>query len=44
MREVFRGKFRESFEYPKPFAPEKITDVTFPLQDVLHTFKKDIAF
>jgi putative CocE/NonD family hydrolase len=38
--EVFRGRFRESFENPKPFTPDQVTDVTFPLQDVLHTFKK----
>ena len=38
--EVFRGRFRNSFEKPEPFAPDRITDVTFPLQDVLHTFKK----
>lgn len=38
--EVFRGRFRNSFERPEPFEPDRITDVTFPLQDVLHTFKK----
>lgn len=38
--EVFRGRFRNSFEQPEPFVPGKITDVDFPLQDVLHTFKK----
>lgn len=38
--EVFRGRFRNSFEQPEPFVPGKITDVNFPLQDVLHTFKK----
>ncbi len=38
--EVFRGRFRESFEKPNPFEPDRITDVRFPLQDVLHTFKK----
>ncbi|MEJ7740565.1 MAG: CocE/NonD family hydrolase [Chitinophagaceae bacterium] len=38
--EVFRGRFRESFEKPKPFTPNQITDVNVPLQDVLHTFKK----
>lgn len=38
--EVFRGRFRNSFEKPEPFKPEEITDVNFPLQDVLHTFKK----
>jgi len=38
--EVFRGRFRNSFEKPKPFKPNKIADVEFPLQDILHTFKK----
>lgn len=37
--EVFRGRFRKSFEHPEPFTPGKIEDVNFPLQDVLHTFK-----
>jgi putative CocE/NonD family hydrolase len=38
--EVFRGRFRNSFEKPEPFNPEQVTDVNFALQDVLHTFKK----
>ncbi len=38
--EVFRGRFRNSFEKPEPFVPGQITDVNFQLQDVLHTFKK----
>lgn len=38
--EVMRGKFRESFSKPKPFAPNKITQVKFDLNDVAHTFKK----
>ncbi len=38
--EVFRGRFRNSFEKPEPFVPGKITEVNVPLQDVLHTFKK----
>lgn len=38
--EVFRGRFRNSFEKPEPFKPNEITDVEFPLQDILHTFKK----
>lgn len=38
--EVFRGRFRNSFEKPEPFKPEEVTSVNFPLQDVLHTFKK----
>jgi putative CocE/NonD family hydrolase len=38
--DVFRGKFRNSFEKPEPFEPGKITEVNFRLNDVLHTFKK----
>jgi len=38
--EVFRGRFRNSFEKPEPFVPGQITEVNVPLQDVLHTFKK----
>jgi len=38
--EVLRGRFRNSFENPEPFEPNKKTDVTFDLQAVNHTFKK----
>jgi len=38
--EVFRGRFRNSFEKPAPFKPNEVTDVNVTLQDVLHTFKK----
>jgi uncharacterized protein len=38
--DVFRGKFRNSFEKPEPFEPGKITEVNFQLNDVLHAFKK----
>lgn len=38
--EVFRGRFRNSFEKPEPFVPGEITEVDVPLQDVLHTFQK----
>ncbi len=38
--EVLRGRFRNSFEKPEPTVPNKITDINFQLQDVLHTFKK----
>ena len=37
--EVFRGRFRNSFEHPEPFVPGEVSDVNFRLQDVLHTFK-----
>lgn len=38
--EVMRGKFRDSFELPKPFKPNTKTSVNIKLQDVFHTFKK----
>ena len=38
--EVLRGRFRNSFEHPEPFVPNKKTDVNIKLQDVFHTFKK----
>ncbi len=38
--EAMRGKFRKSVETPVPFKPNKVEDVSFELQDVLHTFQK----
>jgi putative hydrolase, CocE/NonD family len=38
--EVFRGKYRNSFEKPEPFIPGKITEVKYQMPDVAHTFKK----
>lgn len=38
--EVFRGKYRNSFEKPEPFVPGRVTEVKFDLPDVAHTFKK----
>lgn len=37
--EVIRGRFRNSYENPEPFIPNKITEVNLPLQDICHTFK-----
>ncbi len=37
--EVMRGKFRESFETPKPFVPGQASLVRFGLADVCHTFR-----
>jgi putative CocE/NonD family hydrolase len=37
--EVFRGRFKESYENPTPFVPNEPTNVQFELQDVLHTFR-----
>jgi putative CocE/NonD family hydrolase len=38
--EVFRGKYRNSFEKPEPFTPGKVTEVKYSLTDIAHTFKK----
>ena len=38
--EVMRGKFRNSFETPTPFAPGKIERVKFELPDIAHSFLK----
>ena len=38
--EIMRGKFRNSFEKPEAFTPNKITNVKYALPDVAHTFKK----
>lgn len=38
--EVMRGKFRNSFEKPEAFQPNKPTRVKYQLPDVAHTFKK----
>jgi putative CocE/NonD family hydrolase len=38
--EVIRGRFRQSYEKPVPFVPDEPAQVSLPLQDVLHTFKK----
>jgi putative CocE/NonD family hydrolase len=38
--EIMRGKYRNSFETPSPFTPNKIERVKFDLPDVAHTFQK----
>jgi putative CocE/NonD family hydrolase len=37
--DVMRGKFRNSFEKPEPFVPNKPTAVAFTMQDSYHTFR-----
>ncbi len=37
--DVFRGKFRNSFEKPEPFKPNEPTAVDFTLPDICHTFR-----
>ena len=36
---VIRGRFRDSFENPKPFEPGKPSLVEFEISDILHTFQ-----
>ncbi len=38
--EIMRGRFRNSFEVPEAFVPNKITEVKWELPDVAHTFEK----
>jgi putative CocE/NonD family hydrolase len=38
--EPFRGKFRDGFERPVPFAPGRPARVAFELPDVAHTFRR----
>jgi hypothetical protein len=38
--EVFRGRYRKSFENSEPFVPNNIEQVKFNVADVAHTFKK----
>jgi putative CocE/NonD family hydrolase len=37
--DVFRGKFRNSFEKPEPFVPGKPAEIKFKMQDICHTFR-----
>jgi putative CocE/NonD family hydrolase len=38
--EVFRGRFRKSFEKPEPLIPGKPTEFVIDLHDINHTFLK----
>ena len=38
--EVFRGRYRNSFQKPVAFIPEKIENVKFELPSIAHKFKK----
>jgi len=38
--DIFRGKYRNSFENPEPFIPGKVTRIKFLLPDLNHTFQK----
>jgi putative CocE/NonD family hydrolase len=38
--EVFRGKFRDGYDKPEPFEPNKVTKVEYVMPDVFHTFRR----
>ena len=38
--DIFRGRYRKSFEKPEPFTPDKIEEIKFPLNDIAHCFLK----
>jgi len=38
--EVFRGKYRNSFEKPEPFVSNKVTKIEYDLRDKCHCFLK----
>lgn len=38
--DVFRGKFRTSFEKPEAFEPGKVTPIHFTMPDVCHSFRR----
>ena len=38
--DVFRSKYRNSFEKPEPLIPGQVTEIDFNLFDKFHTFKK----
>lgn len=38
--DVFRGKFRNSFEKPEPFEPGKVEKIAFAMPDIFHTFRR----
>lgn len=38
--DIFRGRYRRSFEKPEAFTPGKISEVKYEMPDVAHIFKK----
>ena len=38
--EVFRGRYRKSYENPSAFTPGKVEEVKFELPSIAHCFKK----
>src|SRR5437870_5964181 len=38
--DVFRGKFRNSFEKPEAFEPGQVTKIDLAMPDIFHTFRR----
>jgi len=38
--DVFRGKYRNSFEKPESFVPNRVTKIEYDLRDKCHSFRK----
>ena len=38
--EILRGRFRNSFEQPEPFEPNKVAKIKLKIPDVCHTFQR----
>jgi putative CocE/NonD family hydrolase len=38
--ELFRGRYRNSYEKPEAFVPEKVTRIAYNIPDVNHTFRR----
>src|SRR5262249_20932315 len=38
--ELMRGRFRDSYENPEPFTPNKPTQLEYVMPDVYHTFRQ----
>jgi putative CocE/NonD family hydrolase len=38
--DVFRGKFRNSFEKPEPFKPGELAKIEMSIPDIFHTFRR----
>ena len=38
--DVFRGRYRKSFEHPEPMTPNKVESYTIDLHSINHVFKK----
>jgi putative CocE/NonD family hydrolase len=41
--EIFRGRYRKSYENPSAFTPGKIAEVKFELPSIAHSFKKQLV-